>query len=224
MPKQITSERFDSTLENIRYDLKLKSFTSKHKESNTMYNKDNFQNTKLDILISNSNIGSDIPFKSDLNKPGIHKKSSNVKVSFNYLSKENSNKHRTDSQLKKKITSNKISENTKKLLTKCYEIDLVSIASLNNNNNDKKMVNTSVNKKYSNNSVITHSKNNSVITPSKNNSMISNNNNTINTILPRSSSFTVENVGLNINTSTATIKSNARRNFNIIENIKRQGG
>jgi len=207
MPKQTASERFNSTLENIRYDLKLKSFADRHNESNMKNIKDSFQTTKLDILISNSNINSEM-ISPDMNKQEIQK-SNREKLAYINKSKETSHAINSDSQLQKKIKSNKISDNTKKLLTKCYEIDLVSIASLKNNNNTgKKILTNNSNTKLGNNN---------------NNNSINTNNSTVNTLMPRSSSFST-NLGSSRSTSTATMESNARRNFNMIENIKRQGG
>lgn len=126
MPKQANKEQFQISLDNVKFDVQLRSFAKKYNVEN--YNTvDNFQSTKLDILISSSNTNNSGNFES---------KQSQNSSRLMYTRINNANK---ESPLQQKISKHSISDNTKKLLTKVYEIDLVPLttptASQNSNNN-----------------------------------------------------------------------------------------
>lgn len=122
LPKQTQKEAFQVSLDSVKFDVQLRSYAKKHNgDQNGNIKTDNFQTTKLSILISSSNSTND-----------IHGSNNSSKMTYN---KQYSNSAKQESQLQRKMGSENISDNTKKLLTKVYEIDLVPFSNQANSNN-----------------------------------------------------------------------------------------
>jgi hypothetical protein len=127
LPKQTQKEAFQVSLDSVKFDVQLRSYAKKHNgDPNGSFKTDNFQTTKLSILISSSNSTNDIH--------GLNNSSNMI------YSKQQTNGAKQESQLQRKMGSENISDNTKKLLTKVYEIDLVPFSNQANTSSDKSMI------------------------------------------------------------------------------------
>jgi len=115
LPKQTGKEKFQESLDSVMFDVRLRSYAKKHGGQDSIQSGDSFQSTKLDILISSAN-------------------NSNQEGGFNSHSTNESNQilfsgrgRDTNNVLQRKMNSGMISDHTKKILTKVYEIDLVPL-------------------------------------------------------------------------------------------------
>ena len=195
--------------------MKIKGYLTKMENDEKRNYKDSFQNTKLDILIASSNSMADLNEKRG--KSSINPKTGNERFGVGKESSQNNqgNILKSDNNLQKKINSNKISENTKKMLVKVYEIDLVPLT-LSANSDKKQIISTQNEKNATMNNIygVNQHTGRDLSTLEKDKKANFN----------RSSSVCSEKGSDLLANMNSTNYSNIKRNFSIIENIKRQGG
>lgn len=208
--------------------MKIKSYLSKNNtsthdgEDGKKYC-DTFQNTKLDILIASSNSMADI---NNFSSTDRQKSKSCIGIDKLNIKDGNSSGSilKTEHVLQKKISSNKISENTKKMLVKVYEIDLVPLTL--NSQEEKKKSNYLKSKEEKQNFYGVNQATTGILSHTL--SLEDKKENKTKTHFSRSASVCSENKEYKASELLANMSStnyaNNKRNFSIIENIKRQGG